>query len=318
MKILGFLVICILLIAIVSTASAESDAAQKVGFYGDIRIGGGVISSRPSGLDAFDDNERLDSLDASGKRQSVGLPLIGGEVGYIFDNSGTKLFAGADIGKPFYLSVSRELTGVGNLSFSALYEKTDVWENPYLVGVNRSKTDAESVGYGLNLDNVLDTGIRLFFDQKFINVAQDRIGHIQPDLRRDGTDTTLGIGFSMDWGAGGVMSPSLRHIWIDRDGTSNSGCGYAAEITHTLFKRRLSFATSLKISRIDYDKLHPIFNKKREENAYGVLETIAFAAPFGIDNLYLFGIAAYGKTNANIIFFNSSSVALGGGVGYKF
>ncbi len=318
MKVLGFLVICILLIALVMSASAQSEVVEQGGLYGDIRIGGGVVSSRPSGLEVFDDNEKLDSLDNSGNRQSVGIPLIGAEVGYAFNNSGTKIFAGVDMGKPFYVSASQEFAGVGSLSLSALYENKNVWENPYLDGISRSKTDAESVGINMNWDNVLDTRIRLFLDQKFIDVEQDRIGQIQPDLRRDGADTTMGIGFSMDWGSAGVLNSSLRHIWINRDGASNSGCGYAAGLKHALVKGRITYATSLEISRIDYDKLHPVFNKKREETTYGVLETVAFAAPFGFDNLYLFGVAAYGKTNANITFFDSSTVAFGTGIGYKF
>lgn len=318
MKLFAFIGICSLFITFVAKASAQSEVVEKSGFFGDIRVGGGVVSSHPSGLEVFDDNERLNGLDVSGNRQSVGLLLIGGEAGYNFNDSGTKIFAGVDIDKPFYLSISQELEGVGSLTLSALYETKEVWKNPYLVGVDRAKTDADSVGFSMNWDNVLATRMRLFFDQKFIDVKQDNIGLSQPDLRRDGTDTTMGLGFSMDWGAGGVFNPSIRHIWIEREGASNTGCGYAAGVKHVLVLRNFSFATSLDISRTDYDKLHPVFNKKREETTYGISETVSIAEPFGFENLYLFGVAAYGKTDANITFFYRSSVALGTGIGYKF
>lgn len=318
MRVFASIAICSLFVAFAETASAHSEGTGKGGFFGDVRIGGAVVSSRPSGLEVFGADETLNSLAARRSRQSEGIAMIGGKLGYDFTHSGTTIFAGGGIEDPLYLTIAQKAPGLGSLTLSALYEKKEVWQDPYSTGLKRAKTDAESVGYSVNWEDFLETGMRLFFDQKYIDVEQDRIGQSQPDLRRDGTDTSLGIGYSFNWGAAGVFSPTIRHIRIERDGASNSGCGYAAGLKHVLVLGSFSFATSLDISDINYQKLHSVFNQKREETAYGISETISVAEPFGLKNSFLFGVAACGKTDSKINFFDSSSVALGAGIGYKF
>jgi hypothetical protein len=193
-----------------------------------------------------------------------------------------------------------------------------VWENPFLTGVDRNETDAESFGYGLDCDNVLNTGIGIYFKQMEIDVDQDLIGDIEADLRRDGADTTLGMSYPWNLGAGGVLSGSISYILIDRDGEANSGHGYAAELNNTLGWGRFSFATGLELIAREFDAIHPVFNEKIEEAAFTVSETVSYTEPFGLKNSYLFGVAAYSETVADIAFFEGNAFILGAGVGYRF
>jgi hypothetical protein len=39
-----------------------------------------------------------------------------------------------------------------------------------------------------------------------IDIKQDLIGQLQPDLQRDGIDTTLGLNYAFNLGAGGGES----------------------------------------------------------------------------------------------------------------
>ena len=143
-----------------------------------------------------------------------------------------------------------------------------MWENPYLIGLDRDETDAESFGYGLDWDNVLNTGI--------------------------------------------------SYILIDQDGEANSGRGYAAELNHLLEWGRVSFATGLELVAKEFDETHPVFNEKREEATFTVSETVSYAEPFGLKHAYLFGLAAYSETVADITFFEGDAFILGAGVGYRF
>ncbi len=318
MRALVILGIWSLFIPFSTLATAHAGDAGRSGLFGDIRLGGGIVSVRPSGLEVLDDNERRDNLASRGSRQSEGLVLLGAELGYTFKETGTTLLAGIGTESPFTVSLRHEVGGVGELTLCALYEKKEVWRNPYLVGVNRSRTDAESVGFALNWERILGTGARLVFEQMNVEIEDDLIGQLESDLRRDGRDTTLGLGYSWDLGTGGVLSPSLSHTWIDREGDSNRGCEYVAELKHLLGVGSLIFATRLELKQTDFDRAHPIFHKKREETAYGISEFISFAEPFGFKDWSLFGFVAIGATDSNISFFDNSILLSGTGLGYKF
>ncbi|MFP4350963.1 MAG: DUF2860 family protein [Desulfococcaceae bacterium] len=186
------------------SGAAQAGDAWKDGWFGDLQIGGGVISARPSGLEVLDDNERRDRLTEESSRESEGLPLIGGKIGYGFQKTGTMVSAGGGMEDPWHVSIGRKIGHAGRITLSALYEEEEVWENPYLTGVDRDRTDAESVGYAVNWDNILNTGLSAFAQQMHIDVDQDRIGETEPDLRRDGADTTVGVSYPWNLGRGGV------------------------------------------------------------------------------------------------------------------
>ena len=310
--------ICALFVALCCPPAAQAGGTWRSGWFGDIQLGGGWVGSNPSGLEVFDDNEKRDRLSDDGSDVSEGSPLIMGEIGYGFQSTGTMVSAGGGMEGPWFVSIGQKVGGWGMVSLRALYEEGEVWENPYLVGVDRDETDAESFGFGLSWDGVMGTGLSVFATRMEVDVDQDRIGEINPDLWRDGADTTLGIRYPWNLGAGGVLSGGISYILIDRDGEANSGHGYAAELNHTLEWGRFSFATGFELVAREFDETHPVFNEKREEAEFTISETVSFAEPFGLRNSYLFGIAAYSETAADIDFFDSAAYILGAGVGYRF
>jgi hypothetical protein len=272
------------LIVLSSPLAAQASGSWRSGWFGDIRLGGGVVGAEPSGLDVYDDNEKRDRLGDDDADVSEGLPLIAGEIGYGFKSTGTMMSAGGGMEDPWFVSIGQKVGGWGVVSVSGLYEEGEVWENPYLTGVDRDETDAESFGFGLGWDGVMGTGLSVFANRMEVDVDRDRIGEIDPDLRRDGADTTIGIRYPWNLGAGGVLSGGIRYILIDRDGDANSGHGYAAELNHMLEWDRFSFATGLELVAREFDETHPVFNEKREEAEFTISETVSFAEPFGLKN----------------------------------
>ena len=315
---IGIVSLFIALMTLSSPAIALDDGEDQSGLFGNIRFGGGIVNTRPSGLEVLDDNEKRDNLGGRGKRRSQGLLLLSAHAGYTFKESGTTLMAAINTEGPISLAMRHEIVGVGEVTFSALYEKKEVWKNPYLVGTNRSRTDAESLGGAVVWERVLGTGVRFNLEHQKIDIADDRSGQLEPRLRRDGTETTLGLGYSWDLAAGGVVSADLSHVWLNRDGAGNKGCAYLAEIKHVLGVGRLTFLTHVELKNTDFDGVHPVFNKKRKESAYSFSETITFAAPFGFKSWSVYGVAAIGATDANIDFFDSSTLLSGAGMGYRF
>lgn len=321
MKRPGTIGLCSLFIALMTFSTplmASDGGANQSGLFGTIRLGGGVVNTRPSGLEVLNDNEKRDDLKGRGSRLSQGLLLLSADIGYTFKQSGTTLMAAINTEGPLSMALRHEIVGVGELTFSTLYEKKEVWKNPYLIGTNRSRTDAESLGVAMNWERILSTGARLALKHQQIDIADDLIGQAESMLRRDGTDTTFGLGYSWDLTAGGVVSVDLNHIWLNRDGAGNTGYAYLAEVTHKLGVGRLTFLTHVELKNTDFDEVHPVFNKKRKETAYSFSETITFDAPFGYTHWSVYGVAVFGETDANIDFFDSSTLFSGAGIGYRF
>jgi hypothetical protein len=57
---------------------------------------------------------------------------------------------------------------------------------------------------------------------------------------------------------------------------------------------------------------------KPVDATFTVSETVSCAEPLGLKNSYLFGLAAYSETVADITFFEGDAFILGAGVGYRF
>jgi hypothetical protein len=297
---------------------AQAQESWRSGWFGDIRIGGGMVSGRPSGLDVWDDDERRDRLTGEGDRVSEGFPLIGGEISYGFAQTGTMVSAGGGMEDPWHVSLGQKVDGWGLFSLRGLYEETEVWENPYRIGVDRQETDAESFGWGLEWENIRNTDLTVYFQRMEVDVDRDRIGAIEPDLRRDGADTSLGIRYPWDLGAGGVLTGGIEYTQIDRDGEANSANGYGAELNHRFEWRRWSFITGLEFVAKEFDEIHPVFNETRREATFTASETVSFAEPWGLQNTRCFAFAGYSETASDISFFERSATILGAGVGYRF
>ena len=314
----GMIRLLLTLSFLVAPAIALAESAESGGLFGNIQLGGGIARIHPSGLDVLDDNQRRDNPDNKARKQSENLILLGAELGYAFKETGTTLALTLDTEGPLSLSLGHEVDGLGAVILRARYEKKDAWQDPYLVEVDRRRTDTESRGFAVNWEHILGTRAQLVYEQMWVEVEDDLSGQFEPGLRRDGKDITLGIGYTWDFAAAGVLSPRLSHLWLDRDGAANSGCGYLAEVQHLLGVGRVSFATRLEWKHMEFDAIHPRFLQTRQETSYGMSEMISLAAPCGMENWSLFSFFGVAKTNANIRFFDSSSLISGAGIGYKF
>jgi hypothetical protein len=304
--------------SLATTATADEKSSEPSELYGDIQVGVGIMSGHPSGLDVLNSKKSRDDLYSKGQRHSEGIAFLSGNIGYTFKEIGTTLGVGIRTEGPLYFSLSHEFESVADMTLSALYEKNMVWKNPYLVGVNRSRTDQDSFGFAVNMRQILRTGLHFKFEQMNVDIKEDLIGQLDPDLRRDGTDTTVGIGYDWNLGARGALSSNLSHTWYDREGTGNEGCSYVAELKHMIGAERLTFVTGLEFKQTQFDATHPIFNKKRQESTYSISEMVSFAEPLGYESWSVFIIAAYGATDSNIRFFDSSILFAGSGIGYEF
>lgn len=301
-------------------AVAQDDEQAQGGFYGDIILGGGLVTGKPSQLEVTDDNEIIDGLDERAESMSEAFPFIMAEVGYRFADTGTEISVGNQLGQTgeVALSVRQSLQDWGDLGITLGYACEEVWENPYLVGVKRDDTKEITTSLGLTYENILGSGALLSIGSARIEVDDDLIGAIETDLDRDGEALKIGAGYVFTLNEKNILTPRIDYIDDNRDGDSHSSKNYRMSLNHTLSLGKLIFISNFSFGMSDFEKEHPIFNRTRDEKTYDVFEYVTYAEPFGWNGFSLNGLIAYSYVDSDIRFFESDLLVVGLGIGYNF
>jgi hypothetical protein len=294
---------------------AIAESGEESGFFGSLTVGGGYATGRPSQLDMDDDNKVLGNLNDRVESYSEGIPVLLAQIGYAF-STGTIIDVG--LGKEdddsATISISQLLGKPGLVSLGLDVGESEVWRDPYLVGVERAVTDEITVGLTLDYAEIFGTGAMLSIGGRNIRIEDDTIGSRQPDLRRDGSQFAAGAGYAFELGDGHAITPYLEGIKDTRDGESESSSGYRLSLNHSLKLGKWIFDTTLSGGQTEFDAPHPIFKHTREENMFEVSEVITYEELFGFKNFSISGFVNYSSMDANINFFDSNVLSIGMGV----
>lgn len=309
---------CILVVGLSASFFAGKALADEPrttsGFHGDIMIGG-MWSSSENRLVPGDDNKKLSSLaDGDGKDSEVGL-LGMGNLSYT-TYSGTQLFASFD--GDVSTGIKRDFLGIAQLTLAGVFQMNEVWKDPYLTGVDRVKTDETRTGGRLGLGGILGTGLNIDYCMMSIEVDDDLSGTTNPLLKRDGITHVLTTSYAIPLGENNSLTPQIQYEIGDIDGKSNSYDSWGSSLTHTFINKNMMLATTVSVAKSEYDHSHPVFNKTRDEETYGISSTLTWFNPLGCENYFVNVMGAYAKTDSNIDFFDSTDTMVGMGVGYRF
>jgi len=159
------LVICLHLA--VGSAAAQEPMPTESGFSGYIEILGAYISTN-SQLNTDSDNKKTDSLDNSGERVNKFKPLPIGLIRYTFAEQRTQLFLGVlpeNVAQGQFLveAGARHILSNGTglrasvIPLTPIAQKT--WEDPFVIGQDRQRTDIDSYGFKLAAETILGTGL---------------------------------------------------------------------------------------------------------------------------------------------------------------
>jgi hypothetical protein len=150
-------------------ADAQQSPPPATGFSGYVEIIGAYIST-DSQLNTDSENRKTDSLNQSGKRVGKFRPLPLGLVRYTFAEHPTQLFLGVlpeNVAQgQFQLEAGARYTLKNGTGLRAsIIPMTpfaqETWQDPFVVGQNRKRTDIDSFGAKLAAENIL--GSRLTF-----------------------------------------------------------------------------------------------------------------------------------------------------------
>jgi len=298
---------------------------EEGGWFGTAMLGGGGSHGNFSLLDAGESNKKISSLEDTEKKETKGNPLFNVEVGYLFDETGTWVsmnvmdnLSELDTSVIGNLSVGQSLGDLGTLAFQFTRSRNDVWEDPYLVGVDRKTTKATELTLGLSYEDLMGLPVSVGMEYTKVKVKNDVAGKRDSDLARYGHVYGTTLTFPLYFGEVNSVMAGVGYTKGDFDGESNSYDGYSVNLMHRFEMGRWSLSSMLMAGERRFGATHPAFGKTRDETDWFFSTEYTYNAPFGYDDFFVQVQGSVGETDANIAFFESSTMMIGAGVGYNF
>ena len=160
-------IICVCLTA--GLTVAQEPMPTESGFSGYIEILGAYISTN-SQLNTDSGNKKTDSLDSSGDRIGKFRALPIGLIRYTFAEKRTQLFLGLlpeNVAQgQFQIEagvrhVLKNGTGLRASVIPVTPIEQETWEDPFVVGQKRDRTDINSYGVKLAAEHIMGSGLTL-------------------------------------------------------------------------------------------------------------------------------------------------------------
>jgi len=326
-------------------ASALDPIPQESGFSGFIRPGVGYLkykSNMVASIQGFDlSEENISSYNDSPDSETTALVTLPFTLAYTFASSRTQLFLGTDLTDLIRFDMSQQLgvkQGIGNFGilqggflFSGMPAK--VWKDPYLTGVDRDDTKRKDTGVRLTWDRIFGSKFQVQYTYRKVDIDSEKSGNSigsltssdRKLLERDSDRQTADIGYRFYFAKNHILAPAFIYTHDDRDGKAMKNDAYDAMLTYAYFNRNnpFSFTGNAYIGQADYDKRNPIYDKKQEDDRYGIQGTLYWENPwkwslFGSNPMNFFVGGAYAKTDANIDFYDQEAIMGNVGVFFKW
>jgi len=335
----------LLLLPTIITMAAPAHSIQPIpaepGWSGTVTVGAGALEAKTNmvaGIDRYSidiGEARIDSLAKEPETESVLLPQFNMNINYTFSTQ-TQLFAGnglEDIVQLDTVSVAGVRQQFSNKSIlelgivsSPTFGPVQVWKDPYVVGVDRERTDRTTSGLRIEYDKILGTGFGVQYTQREIEIEKELSGITQLGLsaaqaellKRDGTTKRL-VGsyrFSLFGRDQFELRVGLRTD--DLDGKAMSGDMSEIHLTHVYFGNRFVTGINVTYFKKEFDAVNPVFGKTQENDTLGLGLFVFDKVIFGSKNWWGQASMVWVDDDSNIDFYDQSSRALMVGAQYRF
>ena len=305
----------------ISALAQEGDRHEENGFSARIEAGGVWINTTDQ-LFVDDRNEKTENLNDEADSFSTTMPAVMFDLRYKFRDTDTEVYLATpfeDSGIALTLGMTQTFIDKSKLDVSIFYGiMGEVWKDPYIAGVERDDTDIKDVGFTIDYDRILDTGLNLYYRYNLVDVDEDVIGTRFNDLKRDGIIHTTGLGYMIDLDESNIIIPGFEYSKANMDGESNSYNGYKIKLEYKRTKKDYILNAFVSADKKDYDKMHPIFNKTRDETEYSATAIFTLLNPFGYDKFFTNFIVGHSYLDSNIDFFDKRTYISGITIGYNF
>ncbi len=193
-------------------------------------------------------------------------------------NFQTSSYKRKDSKTTFYISKKRALkyrvgmaqpvNDLGVLDFALQYSRGSVWENPYLLSIDREDTTKETSGILFSWNNIMESNIRGSYSFASVDIDDDVLGDTNPDLRRSGYLHKLGAEYQIFLNQTNFFTPSFKLARGEMEGDVFSFNSMELAGTYTYFNTSFMVSLMLSYEIKKYEKTHPIFNQTREDDRH--------------------------------------------------
>jgi hypothetical protein len=345
MKKSGFVTLTALAILLMfgaSLATALEPIPKESGFSGFIRPGIGYIRYKTNmvasflGFDLSD--KKTNSLTDSPDSQSSAIALVPFSLAYTFASTRTQLFLGTDLTDLMrfdlaqQFGVKQEIGKLGVLQGGILFTgiPAKVWKDPYVVDQNRNETSRKSNGGRLAWDRIGGSQLQLQYTYRKIDVSSEKSGEFlgltssqRRRLKRDGDRHIGEVVYRFRFAKRHTLNPTFIYSNNDLDGDAMKNDAYDFQLTYGYKGDTFTFTGNASIGWADYDDKNPIYDKKQDDDRYGIQGTLYYKNPwdwrlFGSNPMNFFVDAAYTNVDANIDFYDQEAIMVTGGVFFKW
>ena len=341
-NLLTIAVLTLMLLVSTNPATALDPIPTESGFSGFIRPGVGYLNFKSNMVASFlgyDLSEKkTDSLDDSPDSESNGLAIVPFSLEYTFASTRTQLFLGTDLTDLIRFDYTQQFgvkQGIGRFGllqggilFSGVPAK--VWKDPYVVDRNRDETSRTSNGGRLTWDRIFGSRLQLRYTYRKIDISSEKSGDFlglssadKKLLERDGDRHIGEVAYRFNFAKRHTLAPAFIYTNDDRDGDAMKSDAYDFQLIYAYLGDTFTFTGNAFIGWADYDEKNPIYDKKQDDDRYGIQGALYYKNPwdwslFGSKPMNFFVGAAFADTDSNIDFYDQEATMVTGGVFFKW
>jgi hypothetical protein len=304
-------------------ALALEPLPEQPGWSGSVNIGaayGNVESNflaRIAGIDVDLGDDTIGGLGGPDD-EDIGVPLLAMDVGYTLQNKKTGFFIGNETSdfilfdSSLKLALRHDFDGIGSVELAGLVSsavETQVWSDPYAVGVSRDDTERSASGGRITWDKIMGSHFEVAATFRNFDIDDERSGEAlglgaseRALLDREGDVIRAELGYLADLGGGHVLRPRAAYIDRDLDGGAMAQEGFEVGVAYTRAAVNYRWVTDLAYSSLDGDTQNPIFGQINNADRVSFASKLFFPGLFGLQNWTPNIGVLYGEEDSDIDF----------------
>ncbi|MEJ2763341.1 DUF2860 family protein [Photobacterium sp. MCCC 1A19761] len=264
-------------------------------------------------------------LNSEGKSETEEITTIFGQLRYDFGDH--QLFAGTsdeDIVRGVFaleLGYRYTLAPESHLSLAFLPSVVDgkTWVDPYLVNVARQETDVSGNALRLQYDVSIFSADLIVYERELDRERSGQQLNVpRQSLVRDGDGYLARVAVGLPLGSTSYLEPALIYRDDNAEGKAMAYQRLGVELTYHFSMGPHQFALDGRYARSEYDAVHPVFGKTRDEDHFSTVFTYEYQDIAGWQGVSLLAMAMYQQTDANIAFYDQDTVSMMVGATYTF
>jgi len=271
-----------------------SIAQDQPGLSGYIQLSGSYFNFRTNTISGFLKKGISETITYSlyerPRNQQIYSMLGASELRYTFPKRKYQLYFGGSLldvvrmDMVQQLAIRRLLANNGFISVGVLGATIPVavWEDPYVVGIERIETKRKSIGMRFEWSNILESNFTFQYDIRGIEIEErsgDYLGLVSEEkkmLDRNGSSHRLKISYYKKYGEQHIFIPAFVIGYNNAKGEAKRGTGLSLDISYGYHKNRLTLATNVSGGIRKYQAPNPIYDTRQTNMEFGFTESIFY------------------------------------------